>query len=191
MGQANRTDTDEIVRPTRERMAKAIADEGERCAETIVIEITNNTGKSESASVIRITDSPLGKLALRKHPKITPEQYSAGERYLTDAYHAGLMQNGVVDTTKERVDGGNYKDISDFVIAARQRHNSALRILDHIDVNILHHVVLEEKDIAHYRPPRITYKLRQRDRIFIAIDRLCLALDKLDRHYCPPRRDKA
>ncbi len=164
-------------KPTKERM---------RLAGDDVQEFVTDTGKRS----VRMMDSPLDRLAYCKNPKITTAQYSAGSRFYADAYGAGLMPGGAMDTAKERVDGGGFESHSDFKIAAQTRFNHALRILHKEDLHILQEVVLEEVPLVGYADRLRQYR-EHRVRMVVALDRLCRALNALDQHYCPPARGQS
>jgi hypothetical protein len=174
-------DDDQAGRPTPERLAKAVGDDGESLVETISV------GENVNWRALRLNDSPLGRLHFRKKPAITGDQYVAGWRYYADAYYGGFLSSGVVNPEKERVDGGTYKDVPDTVLAAQTRFRHAARVLDRDDSHILSDVVLSEMEIGIYADRFRQYAL-PRERRLVAIAFLCRALDKLDAHYSPPRR---
>lgn len=164
------------IRPTPERLAKAGDD---------VMEFISDTGRRS----IRMKDSPLDRLAFGKNPKINGPQYHAGLRYYENAYMAGMMPSGVIDPSKERVDGGNFMNMSDAKVAAMTRHEHVLRILPYEYFHILDAVVINEIPISQYAM-RFQNFSERRERIAVSIDRLCNALNILEKHYNPPRRDK-
>ena len=173
-------DENEIIRPTPERMAKA----GDNAAFEI-----HEIKHGEPVRVLRMKDSPIDRLAFGAKPKITGEQYHAAVRFYTDAYGAGLMPLGAVDTSKDVVDGGQYKNISDAKIAAQVRYEHAIRRLSHQHFHILESIVIQEVKISEYAT-RFKRFTERRERIAITIDRLCCALDELAKGYNPPRRDR-
>lgn len=166
---------EETTKPTPERLSKA--------GDDIVQEV------HENRVVLRMKDSPLDRLAFGAKPKITGDQYNAGVRYYTDAYKAGMMPSGVIDPSKERVDGGQYKDIADAKIAAQTRFEHALRALSYVDVSVLDAMVIQEISLGEYAE-RFTRHKERRVRHGVALELLCHALDALDKHYNPPRRDR-
>lgn len=166
-------DSEQWLGPTHERLRHAEGDHEEFIADS-------------NRRTFRMTDTPLAKLLFKK--RITGDQFQAGARYYEDAFHGGLMSSGVVDTSKERVDGGHHRDISDMRIAALTRHHHALRALDSRSVGVLSTVVLSEHPLANYAQ-RMTGAHPYR-RLKAATSHLCAALDALDRHYNPPRRDR-
>lgn len=167
--------TEETTKPTPERLAKA--------GDDIVQEV------HENRIVLRMKDSPLDRLAFGAKPKITGDQYNAGVRYYADAYKAGMMPSGVIDPSKERVDGGQHKDIADAKIAAQTRFEHALRALGFVDLNVLDAMVIQEVPLGEYAE-RFTRHKKRIIRQGIALELLCHALDALDKHYNPPRRDR-
>lgn len=172
--------SDRYIGPTPERLGKA-----GRSVEAVESETGYQT--------IRMLDgSPLEQLATigKRNPKkgITGEQYHAGCRYYADAYQAGMFASGVLDLVQERVDGGQHKDISAQRLEALSRFNRALRELDRVSAHILSDVVLTEVPLAVYAD-RFRQFPQARERRAIALQRLRDALDQLDEHYYPPRRD--
>lgn len=168
------------VGPTPERLAKA-----GRAVEPVESETGFET--------IRMLDgSPLERLATlgKKTPRkgITGDQYHAGCRYYADAYQAGMFASGVLDLTAERVDGGQHKDISNQRLEALSRFNDALKILDRDFAHILSDVVLSEVPLNLYADRFRKYP-QARERRAVALHMLRCALDRLDEHYYPPRRD--
>ncbi len=140
-------------------------------------------------SVYRMKDSPIDRLAFCAKSKITGEQYHAALRLYADAYGAGLMPTGVIDPAKERVDGGQYKNISDARIAAQVRYEHAIRRLSHDHFHILESIVIQEAALGEYAERFRRHKER-RVRMGVALEKLCDALDALVRVYNPPRRDR-
>ena len=141
---------------------------------------------------IRLLDgSPLERLASigKRRPAkgITGDQYHAGCRYYGDAYTAGLLGSGVVDLTRDRVDGGVGVNIPAQRIEAQSRFARALKALDRVSAHILSDVVLSETPLAVYAD-RFRSFPQARERRAIALQRLRDALDQLDSHYNPPRR---
>jgi len=168
------------IGPTPERLAKA-----GRAVEPVESETGYET--------LRMLDgSPLEQLATigKRSPRkgITGDQYHAGARYYADAYAAGMFASGVMDPAQERVDGGQHKDIAAYRLEALSRYNAALKALDRISAAILSDIVLHEMPIAVYAE-RFHRFPQARERRAIALQRLRDALDQLDEHYYPPRRD--
>jgi hypothetical protein len=171
---------DRYIGPTPERLAKA-----GRNVEPVASETGYET--------LRMLDgSPLEQLATlgKRNPRkgITGDQYHAGARYYADAYTSGMFASGVVDLVAERVDGGQHKDVSSAKLEAMSRYNRALKALDRVSKDILSDVVLHEMPLAKYAE-RFTRFPIARERRAIALQRLRDALDQLDQHYYPPRRD--
>jgi hypothetical protein len=164
------------IRPTPERLAKAGDD---------VLEFISDTGRRS----LRMKDSPLDRLAFGNKPKITGPQYQAGLRFYEDAYMAGMMPSGVINPAKERVDGGNFMNMSDAKVAALTRFEHALRILPFEYFHIAESVVIHETPLAEYAERFRRHKER-RTRAAVALEFLCKALDALDKHYSPPRGDR-
>lgn len=168
------------IGPTPERLAKA-----GRAVELVESETGYET--------IRMLDSsPLEQLATlgKKNPRkgITGDQYAAGCRYFGDAYQAGIHASGVIDPAAVRVDGGQHKDVASFRLEAMTRYNRALKALDVLSAHILARVVLHELPLNTYAERYQQFPLA-RERRAIALQRLRDALDQLDQHYYPPRKD--
>lgn len=172
---------DRYIGPTPERLAKA-----GRNVEPVASETGYETLRMLDGSTLEQL-ATLGKRNPRKG--ITGEQYHAGCRYFADAYEAGTMASGVVDLVAERVDGGQHKDISSRKLEAMSRYNSALKALDRTAADILNRVVLHEMPLSTYAERFTNFPLA-RERRAIALQRLRDALDQLDDHYYPPRRDR-
>lgn len=169
------------IGPTPERLAKA-----GRSIEPVESETGYET--------LRMLDgSSLEELATEGKRKpgrgITGEQYHAGCRYYADAYTAGIFASGVIDPATERVDGGQHKGVASYRLEAASRYNAALRCLDRVSADILASVVLHEMPLAQYAERFFRFP-QARERRAIALQRLRDALDLLDAHYYPPRKDK-
>lgn len=168
------------IGPTPERLAKAGRD---------VEPVESETGYT----TLRMLDgSPLEQLATlgKKNPRkgITGDQYNAGCRYYEDAYKSGLFASGVIDPAAVRVDGGQHKGVASFRLEAMTRYNRALKALDVLSAHILARVVLHELPLNTYAN-RYRKFAQARERRAIALQRLRDALDQLDKHYYPPRKD--
>lgn len=169
------------IGPTPERLAKA-----GRAIEPVESETGYET--------IRMLDgSPLEQLATlgKKNPRkgITGDQYNAGCRYYEDYYKGGLETSGVIDPAQLRVDGGQHKGVADFRLEALGRYHAALRALDRVSAGILLEIVLKEMPLNTFAERFRKFPLA-RERRAIALERLRDALDQLDEHYYPPRKDK-
>ena len=169
--------------PTPERLARAGAE----------VEIAVMDDEAGAYRVFRLTDgSPLESLySLNKRDTmkgITMAQYNAGCRYYADAYAAGIMASGVPDLEQERVDGGRHKDVSEYRLEAAQRYNAALRSVSRRSAEILQYAVLLEMPLTDWGDARRFPQARERRAI--AIDRLTVALDELDRHYLSAARKR-
>lgn len=169
------------IGPTPERLAKA-----GRQVEPVASETGYETLRMLDGSTLEQL-ATLGKRNPRKG--ITGDQYHAGCRYYADAYHSGLFASGVIDPAAERVDGGQHKEVAAYRLEAMSRYNDALKALDTLSAHILGRVVLHELPLNVYAN-RYSQFSQARERRAIALQRLRDALDQLDRHYYPPRRDK-
>lgn len=169
------------IGPTPERLAKA-----GRAVEPVASETGYETLRMLDGSTLEQL-ATLGKRNARKG--ISGDQYHAGSRYYADAYEAGMLASGVIDMAAVRVDGGQHKDITTRRLEALSRFNQAVKAIDRAAADILSDVVLHEMPLARYAD-RFTRFPLQRERRAIALQRLRDALDQLDEHYYPPRRDK-
>lgn len=167
---------DEPIGPTPERLAKAGDD----------VEVFTPAEAAHFRTIRMVDVTPIDRL--RKHNHITADQYNAGCRYFSDWYKSGFAASGVIDPAKERVAGGEHKDMADVVLAAQTRFNHALIAIDGDSRHILDDVVLSEVPLNIYAD-RYREFPQARERRAIALTLLRKALDQLARHYWPPRRD--
>ena len=131
----------------------------------------------EQAVIVNEGESPLGWLRHRKH--ITAAQFAAGDRLRRDFTLAGLMPRLCADLSAPVVDGRraqNAAELSEIVVAARQRFNRALDAagpgLSDLLVDVCCHLAgLEDCEKRKDWP-------RRSARIVLS-----LALDRLAAHY--------
>ncbi len=168
--------------PTPERLAKANGAFEIGPAD----EIDRRTGEVHTFRRYRMTDkSLLERLFIRgmRVPRegISADQYRAGMRYYEDAFLSGVTVIRVPDLSKERVDGGRNKGISDHVLEASTRFAKALQFLTPEHKIILSHVIFAEaqldKFVGEDEFPQ------QRERRAIALKDLWRALNKLVEYY--------
>jgi hypothetical protein len=167
---------DETLGPTPERLAKAGED----------IEVFTPADSEHHRTIRMVDTAPVDKL--RKSGTISGDQYNAACRFYSDWFKSGFAASGVIDPAKERVDGGEHKDMADTVLAAQTRFNHALKALDGDARLILDDVVLMECPLNVFAD-RYREFPQFRERRAVALTLLRKALTQLASHYWPPRRD--
>lgn len=171
------TMAERTIGPTKERLAHAGRD----------VEAFSPDENINWQTIRMLDGSPLEKLATagQKNERrgITGPQYSAGKRYYADWYYSGLAASGVVDPTRDRVDGGTYKDISDKRMAAQTRFNRACKAIGDVHRHVLDDIVLMESPLSAYAIRFEGQYERKYDRQVATLTALRLALDALDVHY--------
>lgn len=151
---------------------------------------TDTQSNARFKNTIRMLDGHPLELLSSQH-KITGDQYVAGCQYHADWYHAGLGSNGVIDPSKERVDGGQRSDGPLNRLEYLDAFNAAVRILPLAHAHILNAVILNEEKISDFGE-RVYGKLyRSVDyRVTATVTHLRLALDCLCDHYMGRRRQQ-
>lgn len=167
----------ETIGPTPERLARAIGEDGKPMISEIELGSDNINWRA-----YRLNDAPLGRLRMAAKPKITGDQFNAGELYFGVVYYAGMMASGVVDPGRVIVDGGQYKDIPDRLIAAKARYEHIIKRMPHELHHITDAVVVQEIPLAEYAE-RFNRIKERRIRQAVALDRLTMGLDWLVRHF--------
>jgi hypothetical protein len=168
----------DMMGPTRERLAKALEDQ---------IEIVT-PDESEHWRAIRMLDGHVLEY-LRSRECIDQGQYSAGYRFYRDWYDAGLAASGVIDPGRVIVDNGNAGSSGEHRLAALTSWQRAVRAVGLIHSTILVDLLLTEErleDWGRRRRRQNNAKLARQ----AAITAISLALEALDHHYHPPRRDR-
>jgi hypothetical protein len=168
---------DETIGPTAERLRHAHDDDGHVLGHEIEVGDKNNNWRA-----FRLTDAPLGRLRFRREPKITSEQFAAGEIYYGVVYYAGMMPSGAIDPTVIRVDGGGNTFMPDRLVAAKARYNRILRGMVHAHHHIVSSIVVEEIKLGDYAERFVEFRER-RTRQAVALDRLICGLDWLACHF--------
>lgn len=168
--------------PTKERLRKA-RDEWERN----VIEIGEGESKVSSLTYRMLDGSVLDNLASRK--VITGDQYTAGVQLYQDWYLAGFASSGVIDPSKDVVDGGVVASANDRVLDAAGRFAKALLAVGKVHSHPLINIILIEQPLNEYGMKRFAIK-DEKDARLKAITSLQLALEQLDYHYYGQRKTK-
>lgn len=107
---------------------------------------------------------------------VEDHQYDAGGRLWASFYRAGFNGSRAIDPTREPVDGGRHKDLTDGQLDARNAYNAAVKALNHIssrlvvDVSILEHDAQTVERMYGWRKDYAMPRIRE-------------ALDDLARHY--------
>lgn len=177
------SDGQAYIGPTPERIAKAIDEDGNSLLSEMTVDKTTNW------RAMRITDSPIARMVHCKKPKLDNDQYQAGLAFYTVAYKSGLIASGVIDPAAIRVDGGQFKDVSDARIAAQTRYNHIIKAVDYDDLHVLDFIVVQETPLAEYAE-RFQRIPTRRERQAVALDRLRRALDKLAIHFAIKARPR-
>lgn len=168
--------------PTKERLRKA-RDQWERN----VIEIGEGESKVSSLTYRMLDGSVLDNLASRK--VITGDQYVAGVQLYQDWYLAGFASSGVIDPSKDVVDGGTMAGANDRVLDAAGRFAKALISVGKVHSHPLINIILIEQPLGEYGLRRFAIK-DEKDARLKAITALQLALEQLDYHYYGQRKTK-
>lgn len=168
---------DDYAMPTDERMKRA-GDDWE--------EVNTDPDGHAKYQTIRMLDRPIDRLASTERKKpgrgLTGVQYHALLRIFEDFYNSRLEESGVVNPAKDRVDCANHGELSEFVLAARNRFEKAIKALTVEEANIVDDVVIRETPI-HVYADRFRQYPRYRDRMLKTITRLQGAADRLDYFY--------
>lgn len=171
------TESRERIGPTPERLARSIGDDGRPMIAEIEVGSDNINWRA-----YRLNDAPLGRLRFAAKPKITGEQYAAGESYYGVVYYAGMMASGVIDPSRVIVDGGQHKHIPDRLIAAKARYEKVIKRMDFPVWHIVDAVVVQETRLSDYAE-RFRQFNERRIRQAVALDRLQRGLDWLADHF--------
>lgn len=110
------------------------------------------------------------------------DEFQAGQMFYSDWYHSGLAASGVIDPSKEVVDGGKAFGATDRQLAAMQRWVKAVQAVGLIHCQVLSAVVLEEQSLEAYGARRYRQKARKLARLS-AQNALVDALEALSVHY--------
>lgn len=170
-------DTPDRIGPTPERMARAIGEDGKPMITEIELGSDNVNWKAH-----RLNDAPLGRLRFCERPKISADQFAAGEAYYAVVYYAGMMTSGVVDPGRVVVDGGRYKHTPDRLIAAKAKYEKIIKRMDYPIQHIVDAIVVQEIKLAEYAERFRSFPER-RVRQAVALDRLQRGLDWLASHF--------
>lgn len=152
-----------------------------------VIEVGEGDDKVSSLTYRMLDGSVLDNLASRK--VITGDQYTAGVQLYQDWYLAGFASSGVIDPSKDVVDGGVIAGANDRVLDAAGRFAKALLAVGKVHSHPLINIILIEQPLNEYGLRRFAIK-DEKDARLKAITALQLALEQLDYHYYGQRKTK-
>lgn len=107
------------------------------------------------------------------------EKLSAGLRFYCDFRRGHIETMTAIDWTKDRVDGGNQRDLSPSTWDARTRFIKALKAISSIYLPVVARVVLDDKPLSI---PKLDSAQYNHD-LEIAKEHLCCGLDELSIHY--------
>ena len=170
--------TDRTIGPTPERLAKA-GDQVEAFS----------PGENVHHAAIRMLDGhPLERLATRG--VITGDQYHAGTRFYADWYYSGLAASGVIDPSREVVDGGQTIRESDRKLAAMTSYKRAVQAIGMIHSTVVTDLVLLEQPVEAWGRKWFGQKAAKLAKAQ-AHAALIMALQALDHHYYGQRRNRA
>lgn len=174
------TTVEKFDRPTAERMKRA---EGEY--ERIVTDIDEDGRKTPVETVRMLDGSLLDRLARRG--SINGDEYHAGARFYGDWYYAGLAASGVLDPTRDIVDGGVPGPESERRMAAKTRYHRAIKAMSTRHGMVMQCCVLAEESLISFGC-RIHNRRNRKQAAAAALVTLRDALSALDEHYNGKRR---
>lgn len=135
---------------------------------------------------VRLLDGSVLEL-LNSRGSITADQYNAGWSFYESWYIAGMAASGAVDPSREVVDGGQHKPVTDRQLDAMWRFKRAIQA-----VGIVHSkalicmVLLDEKPVDYGR--RVYKRTQEKQATVAGITALVDALTALDFHLYGARK---
>jgi len=171
-------------RPTRERLRQASGD-----FESIVTDIDDGGRKIPVETVRMLDGSLLDRLIKRNPPVISGDQYHAGARFYSDWYHSGLLNSGVLDPTRDIVDGSGPAPESERRMAAKTRYHRAIKAMCTAHGMIMQCCVLSEESLESFGC-RIHRQSNQNRGRAMALATMRDALSALDEHYNGKRSER-
>ena len=135
--------------PTKERLRKAATYDDKGVVMDTGFEdfITDDSRLTKRMLDGSILDAMFSKS--EKYP-INGDQYAAGRQLHSDFDMANIGKIGAVDTTRDVVQGGQFRDIPAKAIDALGRYRRAIKAVGHTHAHILFHVVLMEEKLEVY-----------------------------------------
>lgn len=134
----------------------------------------------------RLLDGDVLEL-LNTRGSITGDQFVAGRTFYQDWYEAGLAASGVIDPSREVVDGGTHKPVSERQLDAMWRWKRAVQNIGKIHSKPLICLVLLDETLLNYGR-RVFGRHQEKQATVAAITALQLALQALDWHYHGQRK---
>jgi hypothetical protein len=164
------------IEPTKERLAKVET----RDTNGKVIDPGTEDFVSDSGKLTRRIQDTLDLLLSRS--VITSDHWNAGRRLRADWEQARIDSIGVIDTTREAVDGGKFETMPDKQLDAMDRYDRAINGVGGEHKDALLYMVIHEEKTADYGFR--TYGYKDRNQASVAgITRLKSALTDLDFYY--------
>lgn len=159
-------DEEAVLKPTDERLRKA----GDA-----VEDFVTDTGRR----TYRVQDV-LDMLSSRRI--ISGDQYSAGKQVYEDWYYGGLAASGVVDPSRDVVDGGTHKPTTESQLERLKDFTAAITSIGKVHANVIISIVLAGETLERYG--RRTFRQRDAERAKLqATAALVGALSQLDYYY--------
>lgn len=166
------------IGPTPERLAKA-GDQVE----------SFSAGENVHHQALRMLDGHvLERLATRS--VITGDQYNAGTRFYGDWYFSGLAASGVIDPSREVVDGGQVMRESDRKLSAMTAYKRAIQAIGLVHSTVICDLVLLEQSVEEWGRKRFGQKAPKLATLAAHVA-LIQALTALDHHYYGQRKHRA
>jgi len=151
---------------------------GKRCDGAVVVSMPVDAKAGAQRRVYNLDKSPMA--AMRRKGTLTDRQFAAAEQFANDFYKARLY-GAYATFDMNRVDSSKY-DLSDHMIAARQRVGKALDSLGHIGQMVVWYMVGNHDDMKTVRWRLSQSVCGNANRNHIA-GMLIVSLDTLVKHY--------
>lgn len=152
-----------------------------KAVELIIQDETDEEGRKVPTTTYRMLDGSILDL-LVKRSQISGDQYHAGARFYNDWYLSGLANSGVIDPSKDVVDGGRKISESEIKLAAMTRYHKAVKALSTANGMVMQCCVLAEEQLESYGR-RIYRQASPKPAKLAATTALKDALSALDEHY--------
>jgi hypothetical protein len=131
-------------RPTDERMRMA-----GKAVELIIRDEKDDEGRNIPITTYRMLDGSILDLLVKRN-QISGDEYHAGARFYNDWYTSGLANSGVIDPSKDVVDGGGRIIESDIRLAAMNRYHKAVKAMCTAHGMVMQCCVLAEESLEGY-----------------------------------------
>jgi len=130
--------------PTKERLRHA-GDDVER--RTITVPVGDVLVTTENVVIQDVLGRLFAKSA--KHP-IDGDSYAAGRQWQHDWDQSGAGKISAVDTSRDVVQGGQFKDMTAKAIDAYSRYKKARKAVGHDLSHVLFHILLMDEEPSEY-----------------------------------------